>query len=108
MDISNSLMKATENISILNNTAKEDEKPLSAEELQFELFKNPDKYQEFNDPSMYEFLDNCEDEQKQLYWVRKSVIRVCREKKLSNNAAKWYADRNASKILEMLKKGRKC
>jgi len=104
MDISSKLALATENISILNNT--KEEPPLSTEELQFDLQQNPNKYQEFNDPAMYEFLDNCEDEQKQLYWVRKSVIKVCREKKLSNNAAKWYADRNASKILEMLKKGR--
>jgi len=104
MDISSKLALATENISFLNNT--KEEPPLSTEELQFDLQQNPNKYQEFNDPAMYEFLDNCEDEQKQLYWVRKSVIKVCREKKLSNNAAKWYADRNASKILEMLKKGR--
>lgn len=101
MDISNKLL---ESVSIL---APVKEEPLSATELQFDLWKNPEKYQDFNDAAMYEFIDRYKhDEYQQLYWVRKSVIKVCREKKLSNRAAKWYADRNASNILDALKEKR--
>lgn len=96
MDIDNVLVNA----SLVPTQEKE---PLTQSELQFELMMNPNKYNDFDSVAVQDILDRYQDEYQQLYWMNKAVINVCRENKLSVRASKWYAARNASKILEAFK-----
>lgn len=43
-------------------------------------------------------------EEKQLYWLRKEIIKAYRAASFSNSAGEWFADRNASRILSEAKK----
>lgn len=70
-------------------------------QLQFDMQDNPEKHNELKDVDLYDWRD-LDDKWKQLYWLRKSVIRVCRTKNFTNRAARMYADRYTLPIYEAL------